>query len=106
MRRVVLTQTPFERIRRVLNLVVVAVVALRALGTVVVQPRVRVAESRLEPAREAPLQHELHGVILAFTRGDATPLDALILRPLSERLRDVAVEPRVRRLDTGRVRQI
>ena len=71
-----------------------AVVPLRALRAVVMQVRVRVADAPLESMRETALQNQLERVVLTLHRSALRAMDELVLRILSERLRDVAVEAR------------
>src|SRR5207249_9449148 len=67
-------------------------VALPALRAVVLQPGVGVAEAVLEPGREALLEDDLEGVVLAPAQRETPPFDVLILGILPERLGHGSVE--------------
>src|SRR6476646_4063588 len=74
---------------------------LRALSTVVFEPRVRIPEAELKAMREMLFENDFQRLIQAFPGRHVAPLDILILRERPQRLSDIAYESRIRRCDPG-----
>src|SRR5206468_2515076 len=100
-RCVVGAERPWQRVSGILDDAVGAVVALSALRPVVIQLRIGVAHARLQTAREAALEPKLQRMVLAPARGNAAPIDLLILREFPERLGHIAGEAGVRQSNSG-----